>query len=227
MVVLTGEHMDIAPTDATLLLGSLDRSGSSLRALGIGEAVGPNLTSVAEQSGGVAAGIGHGFDAVLRAIDVLTTTFANQYRVSATMPAPGSQAVQFSVGGRTYEAVVPDLGPAVLRGSPPEDVAVPTTAGTPSAPPSTARPSSAPAAASPSTSVAPSTVPAAGATPPTSVSDAGTDTSRGISVLAGAEAIVAIAAVALVIAVVVRRRRQRVVRPRQPTAGRPKARSRR
>ena len=223
MVVLTGEHMDIATTDATLLLGSLDRSGSSLRALGIGEAVGANLTSVAEQSGGVAAGIGHGFDAVLRAIDVLTTTFANQYRVSATMAAPGSQAVQLSVGGRTYEAVVPDLGPAVPAGPQPEEVVVPTTAGTPS----TARPSSAPAAGSPPTSVAPSTVPAAGATPPTSVPDAGTDTSRGISVLAGAEAIVAIAAIALVIAVVVRRRRQRVVPPRRPTAGRPKARSRR
>ena len=95
-------------------MASLDRSMSALRVLSVGGDVGPRLSSVAAATGGFAVDVGTGPVAALRAVDVLTTTFTDQYRVTATVAEPGDQLVRLTVAGRRYETVVPDLGASAV-----------------------------------------------------------------------------------------------------------------
>ena len=88
LVVMTGEASDIHEEEATSLLASLDRASAAMRVVSMGDTVGPRLVQAANDSGGAAAAVGWGPDAALRAVDVLSTTFAEQYRLRATMPAP-------------------------------------------------------------------------------------------------------------------------------------------
>ena len=110
LVVVTAAGAEITPDEAELLMASLDRSGSALRVLSIGGDAGPRLSAVADATGGFAVDVGTGPAAALRAVDALTTTFTDQYRVTATVAAPGDQLVRLTMSGRRYETVVPDIG---------------------------------------------------------------------------------------------------------------------
>ena len=70
----------------------------------------PGCRPVADATGGFAVDVGSGPAAALRAADALTTTFTDQYRVTATVPSPGDQLVRLTMSGRRYETVVPDIG---------------------------------------------------------------------------------------------------------------------
>ena len=112
LVVMTGEASDIPGDEATSLLASLDRANAAMRVVSMGDTVGPHLMQAANDSGGAAAAVGWGSDAALRAVDVLSTTFAEQYRLRGTMAAPGPVTVRLTVDGRSYEATIPDVGVA-------------------------------------------------------------------------------------------------------------------
>lgn len=192
LVVMTGEASDIQEAEATSLLASLDRAGAAMRVVSMGDTVGPRLAQAAHDSGGAAAPVGWGSDAALRAVDVLSTTFAEQYRLRATMPAPGPVTVRLAVDGRSYEATIPDVG------------ATPTTISTPS---------------TTSTTLAVATVPASAAARPTMGPGVPTSSGEGSSTPV-VEASLAVAAIALIVAVVVaQRRRSRRVAAR-PAASR-------
>ena len=114
LVVITGAGAEVTPDEQQLLMASLDRSMSALRVLAVGGDVGPRLSSIADATGGFAVDIGTGPVAALRAVDVLTITFTDQYRVTATVSEPGDQLVRLTVAGRRYEMVVPDLGASAV-----------------------------------------------------------------------------------------------------------------
>ena len=197
LVVMTGEASDIPGDGMTSLLASLDRANAAMRVVSMGDAVGPNLMQTANDSGGAAAAVGWGSNAALRAVDVLTTTFAEQYRLQGTMPAPGPVTVRLTVDGRSYETTIPGVG-------------VPPTTSTTAATPTTA------------TTVAVATVPATAAASPTMGPGGPTSSGDGSSTPV-VEASLAIAALALIVAVVVTQRR----RSRHRATGRRAATSRR
>ena len=108
--MITGAGAEITPDEEQRLMASLDSSMSALRVLSVGGNVGPRLSSVAAATGGFAVDVGTGPVAALNAVDVLTITFSDQYRVTATVAEPGDQLVRLTMAGRRYEMVVPDLG---------------------------------------------------------------------------------------------------------------------
>ena len=111
LIVLTGDDADITAFESAAVTAALDRAGGAMRVVAIGATAGSNLVRTAVRSGGAAIGVDPDPAAAVRAIDVLTSTFADQYRVVATMAAAGSQVVRLTVEGRRYETVVPGLGP--------------------------------------------------------------------------------------------------------------------
>jgi hypothetical protein len=153
-----------------------------MRVVSMGDAVGPHLLQAANDSGGAAAAVGWGSDAALRAVDILSTTFAEQYRLRGTMPAPGPVTVRLTLDGRSYEATIPDVGVAATTS---------TTATTPTT----------------ATTVAVATVPATAAANPTMGPGGPTSSGEGSSTPV-VEASLAIAALALIVAVVVTQRRR-------------------
>jgi hypothetical protein len=190
LVVMTAAGAEITPHDEEQLMASLDRSQSALRVLSVGGDVGPRLSSLAAATGGFAVDVGTGPVAALRAVDVLTITFTDQYRLTATVAEPGDQLVRLTVAERRYEMVVPDLGVSV---------APPTTTSTSTSTTST-------------TTVPPTTTLAAAAQPqgPPSAAERtepGSD-DRAPPVAAGAQAVVAVAAIGAVV-VAWRKRRRR------------------
>ena len=161
LIVLTGDGADITAFESAAVTAALDQAGAAMRVVAIGATAGSNLVRTAVRTGGAAIGVDPDPAAAVRAMDVLTSTFADQYRVVATMPAAGSQIVRLTVEGRRYETVVPGLGPPA---------AAPTSTSTSPAPPTTAGPPETPAprAAAPgsaSTTRAATTVPAVAAAP--------------------------------------------------------------
>ena len=182
LVVMTGEASDIPGDEATSLLASLDRANAAMRVVSMGDTVGPHLMQAANDSGGAAAAVGWGSDAALRAVDILSTTFAEQYRLRGTMAAPGPVTVRLTVDGRSYEATIPDVGVAPTTS---------TTATTPTT----------------ATTVAVATVPATAAANPT-MGPGGPTSSGGGSSTPVVEASLAIAALALIVAVLVTQRRR-------------------
>ena len=183
LVVMTGEASDIQEEEATSLLASLDRAGAGMRVVSMGDTVGPRLAQAAHESGGAAAPVGWGADAALRAVDVLSTTFAEQYRLRATMPAPGPLTVRLTANGRSYETTIPDVG------------VTPTTTSTPSTTSTT------------SAAVAVATIPATAAARPTMGPGVPASSGEGSSTPV-VEAGLAIAAIVLIVAVVVAQRRR-------------------
>ena len=189
LVVITAAGAEITPDEQQLLMASLDRSMSALRVLSVGGDVGPRLSSIADATGGFAVDIGTGPVAALRAVDVLTITFTDQYRVTATVAEPGDQLVRLTVAGRRYEMLVPDLGASA-------------------APPTTTSTST----STTSTTTTPPTTTLAAAAQPQGPPSAAEDTSsagedRAPSVAAGAQAVVAVAAIGAVVVAWRKRRR--------------------
>ncbi len=211
LVMITSAGAEITPDEQQQLMASLDRSTSALRVLSVGGNVGPRLSSVADATGGFAVDVGTGPVAALHAVDVLTITFSDQYRVTATIAEPGDQLVRLTMAGRRYEMVVPDLGASLVP---------PTTTSTSTSTTSTT-----------TTSPPTSTLAAAAAQGPPSAAEptsSGRD-DRAPSVLAGAQAVVAVAAIgAVIVAWRKRRSGHRTVRKNARTsstkiAGRSKA----
>jgi hypothetical protein len=219
LIVLTGDGADITAIESAAVTAALDQAGAAMRVVAIGAAAGSSLVRTAVRSGGAAIGVDPDPAAAVRAIDVLTATFADQYRVVATLPAAGSQIVRLTVEGRRYETVVPGLGPpaAAPSSSPSTSTSsVPqTTVGPPATPaPRVVAPGAAPTTRAATTVAAVPTVAAAPVGGPT-VPDPAADDGRGgraASPVAAAEAVVALAGVGLVIAAVMRKRRPRPVR---------------
>jgi hypothetical protein len=209
LIVLTGDGADITAFESAAVTAALDRAGAAMRVVAIGVSAGSNLVRTAVRSGGAAIGVDPDPAAAVRAMDVLTSTFADQYRVVATMPAAGSQIVRLTVEGRRYETVVPGLGPppAPPSSSTPTSAAPPTTAGPPATPaPRLAAPGSA------STTRAATTVPTVAAVAVAEPTVPAADDGQAPSPVAAAGVVVALAAVGLVVAAVMRRRRPRRVR---------------
>ena len=199
LIVLTGDGADITAFESTTVTAALDRAEASIRVVAIGAPAGSNLIRTAIRSGGAAIGVDPDPAAAVRAIDVLTATFTDQYRVVATMAAAGSQVVRLSVEGRTYETVVPGLGPqpTLPPSSAPTSSSAPTTTGPPvTLGPSVVTPGEAPA-----------TPPATTARTFASVPGTPADSTRAPSPVAAAEMVVALAGIGLIVAVVMRRRR--------------------
>lgn len=189
LIVLTGDGIDVTAPEATAIGLSLDRALAAMRVVAVGDDVGPNLASAAVDSGGLAVGIGEAGGAVVRAIDVLTTTLTDQYRLTVTLTAPGPLTVRLTVSGRVYETTVPDPSPPAAATS------VASSAVASSTVPARTEPIPAP-----STTLAPPRT--AG---PTTV--AGTTADRAPSPMAGVEAVFGVAAIALIVVAVRRRRR--------------------
>jgi hypothetical protein len=181
LIVFTGGTSDVTAAQANAIAASLDRSLAAMRVVAVGDDVGANLELSAIASGGVAVAVGEADGAIVRAVDVLTTTLADQYRLTATMTAPGPLAVRLTVGQRSYAATVPNLGPPVTA-APTTSVAPSTTSSTTSSPP-TAPPPPSPPAADPAPEREPSPI-------------------------AGVEALFGIAAIAVIVLAVRQRRRR-------------------
>jgi hypothetical protein len=214
LIVLTGDGADITAFESAAVTAALDQAGAAMRVVAIGATAGSNLVRTAVRSGGAAVGVEPDPAAAVRAIDVLTSTFADQYRVVATMAAAGPQVVRLTVEGRLYETIVPGLGPPATSPSSSTSTspAPPTTAGPPATPaPRVVAPGppATPRAATTVPTVA--AVPVGGKTVPDPPVDEDRD-GRAPSPVAAAEAVVALAGVGLVIAVVMRTRRSRSVR---------------
>jgi hypothetical protein len=214
LIVLTGDSADITAYESAAVTAALDQAGAAMRVVAIGATAGSNLVRTAVRSGGAAIGVDPDPAAAVRAIDVLTATFADQYRVVATLSAEGSQIVRLTVEGRRYETVVPGLGPPSSSSTSTSSVP-PTAAG----PPATPAPREVASGAAPTTRAATTVAaiptvaaaPVGGPTVPDPTADDGRD-GRAPSPVAAAEAIVALAGVGLVIAAVMRKRRPRPVR---------------
>ena len=183
LMVFTGDTGDVTAAQANAIAASLDRSLAAMRVVAVGDDVGANLELAAIASGGVAVAIGEAGGAIVRAVDVLTTTLADQYRLTATMTAPGPLVIRLTVGERSYAATVPNLGPPITAA--PATTTLPTTTSTTSAT---------------STSTAPR---------PTSPPAAVPEREREPSPIAGAEALFGVAAIAVVVLAVRQRRRPR------------------
>jgi hypothetical protein len=212
LIVLTGDGADITAFESASVTAALDQAGAAMRVVAIGADAGSNLVRTAMRTGGAAIGVDPEPAAAVRAIDVLTSTFADQYRVVATLPAPGSQVVRLTVEGRRYETVVPGLGPPAVSpsSSTSTSAAPPTTAGPPATPaPRVVAPGTVPATRAVATTVA--GVPVGEPTVPVRPADDGGD-QRAPSPVAAAGAVVALAGVGLVIAAVMRRRHSGPVR---------------
>ena len=180
--MITGAGAEITPDEEQRLMASLDSSMSALRVLSVGGNVGSRLSSVAAATGGFAVDVGTGPVAALNAVDVLTITFSDQYRVTATVAEPGDQLVRLTMAGRRYEMVVPDLGASLVP---------PTTTSTSTSTTST------------TTTIPPtSTLATAAAQGPPSADEptASDGDDRAPSVLAGAQAVFAVAAIAALVA---------------------------
>ena len=211
VVMTTVAGAEITPDEELGLMTSLDSSMSALRVLSVGGDVGPRLSSVAAATGGFAVDVGTGSVAALNAVDVLTITFSDQYRVTATVAEPGDQLVRLTMAERRYEMVVPDLGASVV---PPTTTSTSTsTTSTTTIPPTSTL--ATPAAQGPPSAAEPT-------------SSDGDD--RAPSLLAGAQAVFALAAIAALVAAWRKRRRaaHRTVRKNARTsstkiAGRSKA----
>ena len=196
LVVVTGAGADITPEEGDQLMSPLDTMTSALRVLSIGGPTGPELSAVASMTGGFAVDVGTGPAAALRAVDVLTTTFTDQYRLTGTLAGPGDQVVRLTVSGRRYETVVPDLGASAVAPTttlPPTTIATTSTSTSSTTSPPTTSPG-------PAAAVGPPSADELGGGQPE-----GDD--RSPSMIAGAQGIVAIAAIAVLVAAVVRRRR--------------------
>lgn len=125
LVVITHAGVDVTAAAGVRLQEALDTAGAALRAVVIGDVVGPEVARVAALSGGASAAVGSSGDATVRAVDILTTTFSDQFRLLVTMAAPGSQTLTLTVGARRYETTLPDLG--VVPTTPPPPTTVPST----------------------------------------------------------------------------------------------------
>jgi hypothetical protein len=193
LVVITADGADITWRDEDLLMASLDHSMSALRVLSVGGDVGPRLASLAVATGGFAVDVGTGPVAAMRAVDVLTTTFTDQYRLMATIAEAGDQLVRLTVADRRYEMVVPDLGASVM---PPTSTSTSTSTTTTGPPTTTTTTTTIVAAAQPQG-------------PPSAVkSPESGDDDRAPSVAAGAQAVVAVAAIGAVVVAWHKRRRR-------------------
>ena len=171
---------------------------AALRVVAGGDAVGVNLNRAANGSGGVAVPIDGDSAAMVRTVDVLTTTLADQYRLTATMRAPGSLVVRLAVDGRSYATTVPVVVPRDVVLAPTSVAATTTAPPTTTTPPTTTPPTTLPAPA------------AAAATTARSTTTAGSSGERAASPAAGGvEAVFGVAAVAMVVVAVRRRRGQR------------------
>ena len=187
LVLFSGPGPEITPAEAEQLMASLDTSMSALRVLTVGGQAGARLGALAAATGGFAVDVGTGHVGALRAVDVLTTTFADQYRVTATVAAPGDQLIRLTVAERSYETVLPDIGSS--------EMATTSTAATSTT-------------TTPSTTSTTTPVPAAPQGPPSVDTVARTERSgRPPSMLAGAQAVFAVAAITAVIVAWRRRRR--------------------
>ena len=112
LVVMTGEASDIQEEEATSLLASLDRASAAMRVVSMGDTVGPRLAQAAHEVAVLPRRSAGARTPRCGPSTSLSTTFAEQYRLRATMPAPGPVTVRLTVDGRSYEATIPDVGVA-------------------------------------------------------------------------------------------------------------------
>ena len=198
VVVVTGAGADVDAEQASLLRTSLDRSSAALRVLSIGAPPGATLSAIARATGGFAVDVGVEPGAALRAVDVLTTTFSHHYRVMGTMTAPGDQVVRLTMSDRTYETRLPDLRPPATTSTP--TTAAPTTNAT-----STTASSTTTARSTTTTSAAPAAIQG----PPSATLPVRPNRpDRSPSTLTGAQGIVALVVIALLVMAFVRRSRR-------------------